>query len=400
MKSPAHLTTQLRRQWNDGARRARQLLEGPWPLELPIPWPSVAELEGQLDAVRDHVRAWRAVPAGQVRWQSRAYRGTGQPIDLPRAWVLSTPGDWVAAMQDGAAASGYARLNRLAALPEVRARPVWLPLLVRQRAVLNEPDVAELIRAIQLAARLSPGCAQGLPLRALPHAGVDSKFWARQRALLTLLLEAAHPGQVAPVGLEAFLGADPSGTHWLDVVDLGGGLLPWPRLRVRAEDLAAHAPPGTALLLVENHQCLHHLPPRGSAPGLVAVLGSGLDLAWLAAPWLRQRRVAYWGDIDTWGLVMLARARQALPGLTALLMNEAVWHRHRRQAVAEPVRAEPAPPGLNAIEQRLDALLRQHPAQGRLEQERLPAAWVRDALARWHAHAHARRGSGRGGYSG
>ena len=130
----------------------------------------------------------------------------------------------------------------------------------------------------------------------------------------------------------------------------------------------------------------------------MAVLGAGLNLAWLAAPWLRQRRVAYWGDIDTWGLTMLTRARQALPGLTALLMNEAVWQRHRHQAVAEPVCAEPAPPGLNPAEQRLDALLRQHPAHGRLEQERLPAAWVRDALVRWHAHA--RRDSDRGGYSG
>lgn len=256
------------------------------------------------------------------------YRGTGAPVELPRAWVLTTPAQWVAAMGNAAIAREYARLVRLLSSPEVQARPAWRELLIRQRHLLANAPEHGLSCAIDLAALLAPGCAHGLPLRALSYADVDSKLWERQHTLLTLLLEAEHPGQVASAGLDAFLGTAPGGTHWLDVVDLDGALLPWPQLRVRAEDLVRQPPPGRAHLLVENLQCLHHLPARGQAPGTLAVLGSGLDLACLDAPWLQGRAVAYWGDIDTWGLAMLARARTAVPALTALLMDEATWREH------------------------------------------------------------------------
>ena len=394
LKGPLELAAQLRRQWADVPRRLRQLLSEPgaWPLELPIPWPGSRAMEADLDAVRRHVQAWRGVAAGEVRWAERRYRATGEAVTLPRAWHLRTPGEWVTAMGDADIARQYALLGRLAALPEVQARPAWLAVLIRQSPLLTA-DEHELARAVAVAAQLSPGCAGGLPLRALPHVGVDSKFWERQRVLLTALLEALHPGQVAPSGLEVFLHADPSGAHWLDVIDLDGGLLPWPQLRVRSQDLTAQGPPGEGVVLIENHQCLHHLPARGTLRGTVAILGAGLDLAWLAAPWLRARRVAYWGDIDTWGLTMLARARQALPQLQALMMDEATWRRYRLQAGTEPQPNPEPPAGLQAAEQALFARLKADPEHGRLEQERLPVAPAREAIARWAAGADATGGS-------
>ncbi|MCA0326314.1 MAG: DUF3322 domain-containing protein [Proteobacteria bacterium] len=382
LKGPAELATQLRRQWADTPRRLRQLLNEPgaWPVTLPIPWPEATQIEHELDAVRQHVQRWRAVTRGQVQWAERRYRATGQAVALPRAWELRGAEEWVEAMGDRAISNEYVRFQHLAGLPELRQHPEWLPVLVRQRQTLAGAELSELARAVAVATQLSPGCAHGLPLRALPQTGVDSKFWERQRTLLGALLEASHPGQVVPVGLEAFLHADPSGAHWLDVVDLDGGLLPWPRLRVRADDLGRQALPGQALLLVENHQCLHHLPPAGSLPGTLAVLGAGLDLAWLAAPGLRGRRVAYWGDIDSWGLVMLARARQLLPDLRALLMDAPTWRRFGALAGAEPLPASGPPEGLLPEEQALWDALRAEPARARLEQERLPVAEARAAI--------------------
>ncbi len=55
------------------------------------------------------------------------------------------------------------------------------------------------------------------------------------------------------------------------------------------------------------------------------MLGAGLNLGWLAAPWLQERTVAYWGDLDTWGLHMLAIARGHVPHLHALLMDRATF---------------------------------------------------------------------------
>ena len=56
-------------------------------------------------------------------------------------------------------------------------------------------------------------------------------------------------------------------------------------------------------------------------PGTLAIFGAGYGWDALSrARWLAQCSIHYWGDIDTWGLTMLTRARQALPGLTALLI--------------------------------------------------------------------------------
>nr|MBP6599272.1 hypothetical protein [Giesbergeria sp.] len=114
-----------------------------------------------------------------------------------------------------------------------------------------------------------------------------------------------------------------------------------------------------------------------------AVLGSGLNLAWLIAPWLQACDVAYWGDIDTWGLAMLASARRHLPQLHALLMDRATFDAHAERAVAEPVQAsELSQSGLLAHEVALAQHLRTLD-KGRLEQEFLPAEAVACAVRQW-----------------
>ncbi|MBN9366254.1 hypothetical protein YS110_15140 [Acidovorax sp. YS12] len=100
---------------------------------------------------------------------------------------------------------------------------------------------------------------------------------------------------------------------------------------------------------MENERCLHQLPQP--LADTIAVLGSGLDLNWLAA-------------------------RCHLPGLHALLMDRATFDAHQHLAVAEPVQAPAPPPGLllpeeAALDQHLRALERE-----RLEQEFLPAAYT------------------------
>ena len=115
----------------------------------------------------------------------------------------------------------------------------------------------------------------------------------------------------------------------------------------------------------------------------IAVLGAGLNLGWLAAPWLQGRRVAYWGDLDTWGLHMLAIARDHLPHLQALLMDAATFSAHHPLAVAEPVHAPQTACG--ALQPDEAALVEHLRAQdkGRLEQEFLPTDTVHRAVRPW-----------------
>ncbi|MDV6321099.1 Wadjet anti-phage system protein JetD domain-containing protein, partial [Chromohalobacter sp. HP20-39] len=55
--------------------------------------------------------------------------------------------------------------------------------------------------------------------------------------------------------------------------------------------------------------------------------------------WVPQDRVFYWGDLDTHGLAILARARQVFPQLRSVLMDEVTlrawpqfWTQEKSQA--------------------------------------------------------------------
>ena len=98
---------------------------------------------------------------------------------------------------------------------------------------------------------------------------------------------------------------------------------------------------------------------------------------------LRKKRVAYWGDIDTWGLSFLAKARTTLPDIQALLMTHDVFDQHRHRAVNEPVIAETTPPrALHPSEISLYERLLAEP-RGRLEQEFLSTGFVHQAVHSW-----------------
>ena len=375
MKSPTEVGERLARQWENNELRERRLLDpGEWPMELALGRPSASAVTRSWAAVRRHLDAWRHLQLGDVEWEPVGYRGAAQPIDVPVRWTLRNPTEWVAAMDDPVVTDEYERLSRLVAV----AHPRYHPLVVRRRSLVLRPEPGDVEAALTVADTLTPGCAKGAPLRALPIAGVDTKFYERNRALLVALLDVRFGGAVSEQGLEAFLGAAGSDGHWLLVADLDGSLLPYRRARVTDLELSRNGAPGSKLIVIENEQCLHALP---RAADTVAILGPGLNLAWLATPALADHAVAYWGDLDTWGLSMLARARAARPDLTPLLMDAATFADHADRAVEEPDACR-EPEGLTDAEHALFSTL-SAAHRGRLEQEFLPVELVHAAVETW-----------------
>lgn len=380
MKSPAEAKAVLKRQWQSPALRELRLLGGPshWPIRLPIGRPQPRTINRSLDEVKRHVEAWREVRIGQVLWEQVSYRSTSTPVDIPVTWLLTKPSDWVEAAADP---SMRYEFQTLASLVERTAND-FHPLLIRRRSLWSKTPLNEVVQATTLALSLTPGCAQGQSLRQLSIAGIDTKFFERHSQLIKALLDVRFDGEASRVGLEDFLGARRDGDHWLLLVDLDGSLLPFRKLRVRSSELKGAPLPGDRLLIIENESCQHHLP---SAKGVLAVLGTGFDLTWTDAAWTGQKKVAYWGDLDTWGLRFLAMTRLAIPHLVPLLMNESVFDTFSHLAVREPVAAGTAPPqGLTDAESRLYLRLL-HESRGRLEQEFLPSAEVRRAILDWVA---------------
>ncbi len=389
MKSPQALAAKLAQQWNSADWRERQLLgtTAAWPLTLSIGQPDPAVFLNDATALRSHLQQWRAVEGlglGNVQWQERRYRGSSDAIAVPTHWQLAKPSQCIAAIRHFKVAghaqvhSDYARLSTLIAGVD---RPGFQRLLVRRLVQWRDTPADAVIAAAHMALQLKPGCAQGKPLRALAVQGNDSKFFERHASLLTALLDERFDGEASRQGLVGFLGALPEDDHWLLIAPLAAGLLPFAQMRVRASELLATPLPSHRILLVENERSLHQLPRP--VANTIAVLGAGLNLGWLAAPWLQERTVAYWGDLDTWGLHMLAIARGHVAHLHALLMNAATFSAHQHLAVAEPVHAPDTVAGTWTPKEEALALHLRAQDKGRLEQEFLPAEAVHSAVRAW-----------------
>lgn len=383
MKSPADLSARLQKQWQDPDHRERRLLDPrAWPISLPIGKPTPTEFTTQGSLVREHVQLWRAINTGEVQWKSIPYRAGAEPVQVPTHWLLRTAAEWATATGDPSSAHDQQKLANLLAQVDT----IFHRTLTRGLRGYANSKFDEVLQATHLVQQLEPGCASGRPLRALALAGIDSKFFERHRVLIQQLLDARFDGQASEQGLENFLGALNEGDHWLLVASLQPGLLSFGRQAVPAAELMSAGLPGTHVLIVENERSLHQLPRLADT---VAVLGSGLNLAWMQADWLRTKRIAYWGDLDTWGLTMLATARVHQPKLDALLMDGRTFDAHAALAVLEPNPASELPPDALSEPERALYLRLRHARKGRLEQEFLPREAVVARLSAWRLEAGA-----------
>jgi hypothetical protein len=68
--------------------------------------------------------------------------------------------------------------------------------------------------------------------------------------------------------------------------------------------------------------------PNVSEGMVIFGLGYGVDVL-KAVPWLREKEVIYWGDIDTHGYAMLNEVRSFLPQARSMLMDEGTLLSHR-----------------------------------------------------------------------
>ncbi|MCB2385031.1 DUF3322 domain-containing protein [Thalassolituus alkanivorans] len=375
MLSPETLIVKLSKQWHQAdIREARLLSSSGWPIELNIGKPTAQMAVKNTAKVRHHIERWRSIQVGEVISTEVKYRDFSEPVVVPVFWRLRQPSEWISAINDPEITAEFQKLSHIISA----ADPEYHRILIRQRALWLNKTAKEVTAVLQLVDKLSPGMASGRPLRLLSGLGVDTKFFERHFTLIEKLLDVRYTGAVAEVGLQAFLGAPPEKDHWLLVKPLSSGILPFKRIRLTSKELETLDLPAHRILLVENEQCEHLLPDIHDC---IAILGAGLDLGWLAGDAWQSKKLLYWGDIDTWGLLMLSRAREAQPGLRSILMNPAVYDSNKDHAVSEPVKAQDSsPPNLTTEEKVLYERL-VNSDKGRLEQEFISEDLIKDALS-------------------
>ncbi len=152
---------------------------------------------------------------------------------------------------------------------------------------------------------------------------------------------------------------------------------------LRTDELAGLDVAAVTVFVVENEVTYLAFPP---VPGAVAVFGGGFASAGLAGlPWLRDRELVYWGDIDTYGFDILSRLRGWLPNVRSILMDRSTLLSHRAHWSTEASPTRRPLDHLTDAEQSLyqDLISDVYGIGVRLEQERVRFFRVHDALIPW-----------------
>jgi hypothetical protein len=119
---------------------------------------------------------------------------------------------------------------------------------------------------------------------------------------------------------------------------------------------------------------------------LIMGLGYGVDII-SSILWVQSAECIYWGDIDTHGLSILAKARTFLPLMRSVLMDRGTLLEFSELWVEEPEQcAAESLGGLTEDELELFQGLRTNRwgNRVRLEQERIPWAFAQDRIGESH----------------
>lgn len=256
------------------------------------------------------------------------------------------------------------------------------PVLVQHLSVLQKYTVQDLQKLKNLLSCLHANMAENKYIRELVIEGVDTKFIENNQKILADLLDVLHHGAVSEQG---------GLLKWLNCLDLPKGWLllryldPEHRgveiLKIASNTLMDLAITAKNILIIENEQSCYALPKLADC---VAIAGAGKNLTWLTADWLNSKNIAYWGDIDSWGLSFLSDARAHLPNLTALMMNQNTVEMHHAAMVNEPSSVLKLPIALTEAEQNLFYALKNRDFEAnRLEQERLNSDYIYAQIQAW-----------------
>lgn len=281
--------------------------------------------------------------------------------EVPARVVLDTP---AAAAGAAGHADEWARLVEvLDRLVDELGAEVRAPLAARPQAWAqwNDLETSQYIAVIRW---LREHDAAGYYLRELPIRGVDSKWIETHGKAVT----AVHPLQgfrEKPVLVEV---------RTLDLALPVGG---FSHVMCPMEELSTRQVAADNVIIVENHQSFLALPPLR---GTWALFGGGYRADTLAAGlgWLTDKKVYYWGDLDSHGFNIVSRTRAVLPAMRTVLMDLDTAIHHEELAVEEPTALSYDAANLAPGERQTLSYLRERSRERclRIEQERIDFQWM------------------------
>ena len=379
----------LRRRWRSGTYPRRYAAGEPFePVGVPVRGPRAAELLDRLDEVLAWEQAFRrdcAPGRGRpgLRLETKTVRGRRLGSnELPaRVWVDS----WQQLFGVLGVSAEVRELDRLLASTETTL-PELVPWARAHPQQLLELAV-EWPRLLAVVAWIAARPVGALYVRQVDVAGVDTKFIEAHRLVLADLLDQVLPEErvTGAYGRSDFAGRygfrrRPDYTRLRFLAPQRVLPAPLTEVTLRTAELAELDFGLGQVVIVENEISYLALPDR---PDTLAIFGSGFALGSVAGlSWLQDKTITYWGDVDTWGLLILNRLRARFPHVTAMLMDTPTLLAHPRQWVREDRPTDLELPHLSETEALLyrDLVEDRWGHHVRLEQERIRFRLVREAL--------------------
>ncbi|MGE9269364.1 MAG: Wadjet anti-phage system protein JetD domain-containing protein, partial [Verrucomicrobiales bacterium] len=234
---------------------------------------------------------------------------------------------------------------------------------------------------VHLKAEPNPGIyARQLPVK------VPTKFFEQERGLLEALFQEFAPECLVKDsgGLEERLGLmTKESLIEFRTLDSTVQSLPFGHAMATARELAKKASYFKAfetVIVVENHVPFLILPEFRKT---LAIMGNGYAVRRLVdVPWLKNKRVFYWGDIDLSGFSILAQFRAFLAHVESLMMNLETWQHFSSQTQKHEAAQSISDRDfdlLNPEERHLVEILRENSGL-RLEQEHIDFEYIKDRV--------------------
>jgi hypothetical protein len=386
--TPADLRAQVARLWVRGELLGSLATgESLFPRRLTLKGPTSAEIADRFDEIRQWIGELRTMTRCRVEMREVRHRVFGANA-LPEAIWLDTVEDAVAFIGKQREAARF--MAMLAATREREARLLaWLA-----RRPLRALELADVWgKLLDICAWFQAHPRANVYLRQVDIPEVHSKFIEGYRGVLAELLDCVLPPEAidpSRAGVTQFAGRfglrDKPLRIRFRMLDADKALF---RTTDTTQDITLDAasfaqldPDVRRIFITENEINFLALPPLEDS---LVIFGAGYGFEMLArATWLSERRMHYWGDIDTHGFAILDQLRNQFAHVESFLMDRdtllafaSQWDREDQQTLRDL-------PRLNREEQALYNDLRDNRLRKnlRLEQEKIGFGWVEAALAR------------------
>ncbi|WP_172806742.1 DUF3322 domain-containing protein [Endozoicomonas arenosclerae] len=372
------------KEWDRWDRLRKHLLD-PGSIRISLKPPVGKQALADISRFHQYIKQWQEWhPPEQVEWETRDYHKIGQHR-IPVALTLPNLQSLFNAL--GPEAIKRSRSWEKLFKPFLGINPELKNVLIKHLRMLESMPEDEIESLARVLPQIKKGMGKGFYSRALPISGINTKFIEQNATIIRNFLEVMHTETIQD--LYQWLDCNETPSGWLIIRPLcpqtQTEMMGLPILKLSTDVLRNTSMPGTHTLVVENEQTGFALPQLTNT---VAVIGGGKNVSWMDAHWLKEKSVAYWGDIDTWGLSILSDARSMMPSLSALMMDGKTYETGLKRASHENQPVKRMPENLTPEEKILfNQLLNAKQGKTRLEQEFLDQDYIFRNLTDWKAHS-------------